>query len=661
MYRVLVCTILLLFSVSTEAQKRKFSEEDITRAQSHEQKVALYDAVSAELARKSRGSRARKNKEIQTQLGKTLATEESQRIRNELSGSKLDSGLVPMNVLVKAFDDALPIRTWNPSAYSQLIEEMAEQRRATEEAIANNKAMQSEVGTTDWVKRVDVFREQRDLFGDDEVAESAYQNTYKDAQFQLKKAGDAALRAGDFGAAMSSFESLKQLNPDFEGIEDLIASAGVTAQARGFQDLLLEGDIAGAYRLFEKFSTVPMTSAQKREFMTPASLLADYFSDLAGSAVASGHYEQAYSSMTRESQIRNWLDMSSQISTSTTFSFTESMFELSVASSARDNIGLEYGYLLLAEEFDAGYPSLASLKRDTTQTLYENAIRRVGSVSLVSADSATQQVASKIAAGVRQYMMANVPDDVKIVERERLDAVKRERGMSLATDNVEQEMTQLESADFLIQGELLSAEVESVIKQTRNTERVVTGQEPVPNPDYEAWIKEKGRRKADHPDAPPKTAMRPIQEDITLTIEEHQKDGVVGVTYRIIDTENAEHIHSQSISKSMRVSDMASEGIRLGDYVKEARMAELPSDREIYNQLADQVIEDMAKDLVGFLANPDGDYFQNCKSLAAEGSYVEAADHCAKAAVLREYRLQDNSEIITELKRVTLNSGMRAN
>lgn len=233
--------------------------------------------------------------------------------------------------------------------------------------------------------------------------------------------------------------------------------------------------------------------------------------------------------------------------------------------------------------------------------------------------------------------------------------------MSATTSDVERDLAELESADYLIEGDLLSAEVESVVKSTRSTERVITGEQAVSNPAHEAWVKEKGRRKADHPDAPPKTIMQPVQEDITLTIEEHQKDGVVGVTYRIIDTRTAEHIHSESISKSMRVSDMASEGIRLGDYVREAKLAELPSDREIYNQLADQVVEDMAADLVSFLANPDGDYFENCKLLMAEGQNVDAAEYCAKAAVLRDYRLQDNSEIIDQLKLVTLSSGMRAN
>jgi hypothetical protein len=68
----------------------------------------------------------------------------------------------------------------------------------------------------------------------------------------------------------------------------------------------------------------------------------------------------------------------------------------------------------------------------------------------------------------------------------------------------------------------------------------------------------------------------------------------------------------------------------------------------------------MAGDLVAFLANPDGDYFDNCRQLAAEGEYVEAAEQCAKAAVLREFKSQNNDEVVEFLKQVTLNSGMRS-
>jgi len=658
MSRVMVCALLLLVSATSEA-KPKFTQSDVDMATTQEQQVALYQALSDELARKSKGSRAKSYQELQTQLGNTLANDESRRIRAEVTGARLGSGVVPMSVLNAADDAARPIQTWNPQTYANLMGELARERSLTEDALAKNKAMQSEIDSSDWVQQVAALREQWDLFGDDAAAESAYESLYEEGQRTLKASGDRAMRSGEYGAALDSYETLEQLNPEFPGVGQLVSSASAATQAQAFQDMLLNGNIEGAYDSFEAFSQQPMTPSQKNEYFTPASSLADYFSGLADNSVNSGQYSQAYSSIKREMKIRGWLDMPSQISDSTRASFTEAMFDLSVASSARDNAGLEYGFLLLVEEFNPHYPSLESLKREAAQTVYENAIRRVGSVSLASADPASQPIASQIAAGVGQYLMAHVPEDVKIVERERLDEIRRERGMDTSLDSL-QEPAQLESADFLIEGELTSADVETVVKKTRNTERVVTGHEEVTNPAFEDWIREKGKRKADHPDAPPKTISRPVLEDVSLNIEEHQKDGVVGVTYRIIDTRNAEQIHAESITKSMRVSDMASEGIRLGEYVKEARLAELPSDREIFNQLAGQVVADMGGDLIGFLANPDGDYFENCKLLAADDHYEEAAENCANAAVLRQYREQDNSEIIPELKWVTLNSGMRA-
>ena len=68
----------------------------------------------------------------------------------------------------------------------------------------------------------------------------------------------------------------------------------------------------------------------------------------------------------------------------------------------------------------------------------------------------------------------------------------------------------------------------------------------------------------------------------------------------------------------------------------------------------------MADDLVAFLANPDGDYFNNCQQMANENQYVEAAEQCAKAAVLRDFKGQTNDEVVDFLKKVTLNSGMRS-
>ena len=277
MVKVIVCALFLLFTSSSEAARTKFTEADIAQAKTHEQQVALYQALADELERKSRGSRARKYQEFQTELGSKLAKAESQRIRAEVAEATLAIGLVPMSALNKAEAEALPIRTWNPSDYDSLARELGQQRTLTEDALAKSKAMQSELDDSDWVQQAAVLRDQWELFGDDAEAERAYTLVFDEGQYTLKAAGDSAMRSGEYGDALNSYETLKQLNPDFAGIGELISAAGTSLEALTFQDLLLEGNISGAYSSFERFSMEPMTSAQKIEFLTPASSLADYF------------------------------------------------------------------------------------------------------------------------------------------------------------------------------------------------------------------------------------------------------------------------------------------------------------------------------------------------------------------------------------------------
>jgi len=661
MNKHLLHPLLLLVLVSCAAAPPKYSQSDVSSANSREQQLALYQSLANELAVDGTSSNAAGYRQLMTGLGNTMGKEESQQISDRVASSKLASGHVPLSVLNEAEADAEPIQSWSPGQYNSLIDELRQSRLATEAALENDQALlKTLTAESQLVQRVEVLRRSRDLYGDNLDAEMAYKVAFEDGQTTLKAAGDQALVNGEYEKALYHYESLKQLDPEFPRIDQLIASSGTGMEASDFQQLLLDGDIEAAWSTFVSLSNKPMTPSQKNEFLRPAASLADYLASYAANMISAGQYQQAYVTINREMEIRTWLNQSSQISTSSIFEFTEAMFDLSVASASRDKFGLEYGYLLLVEEFDPAYSSLETLKREAAEAVYENAIRRVGSVSLVSADRSDQQIAAQVAAGVNQYLMENIPEDVKIVERDKLDDIRRERGMNDETGEPGSDVTELESADFLIEGELLTAEVAPEVKQLKNTERVVTGQKEVPNPAFDAWIKEKGKRKADHPDAPPRTIMQPVKEDITINIEEHQKDGVVGVTYRIIDTKSAEHVHIKSVSKDMRVRDQARQGIRLGDYVQEAKMAELPSDNEIYNTLVDEVVDEMAKDLVSFLANPDGDYFANCKQLALESRNEEAAEYCANAAVLREFKTQDNTEIVSMLKLVTLDSGMRS-
>ena len=134
----------------------------------------------------------------------------------------------------------------------------------------------------------------------------------------------------------------------------------------------------------------------------------------------------------------------------------------------------------------------------------------------------------------------------------------------------------------------------------------------------------------------------------------------MAVTYRIVDAKSAKVIHSNSISRTSDHSDEATEGVELGSFKQEFKLADLPPDIEIYSNLSSQVALAMGADLVSILADPDGSYFLQCQALADEAEYLAAAELCANAAVLLEFKQQDVSAILPLLKEVTLKSGMRS-
>ena len=207
---------------------------------------------------------------------------------------------------------------------------------------------------------------------------------------------------------------------------------------------------------------------------------------------------------------------------------------------------------------------------------------------------------------------------------------------------------------------VLESRVDSEIKEGRKRMRVITGQQMIPNPAFTAFVAKKGTRHQNDPDAPPRTIPQDVEEDISVSLELHRKAGFVGVSYRVVDAKSAKIIHTNSVNHSAEHTDEATEGVEMGDFKQEFKLASLPPDMEIYGELSTQVSLSMGADLVNILANPDGSYFLQCQELADEGEYLAASELCANAAVLLEFKEKDVSAVLPLLKQVTLNSGMRS-
>ncbi|MDX1571511.1 MAG: hypothetical protein R3200_13590 [Xanthomonadales bacterium] len=654
----LVLLVLVLASCATTPPK--YSAADIQQASTQQDRVALYERIKNELALKPDGPNAAAYRQLLSDLGARLAADRAEEIRAAVEAARLDSGVVPFNRLSTAHEQAAEIQTWSASAYQDLIDYIdAEWARTKQELAQQEEALETLDETADAVARVRVFERIRDLYGDNEVAEQNYRTAKQIAANQLAREGNIALENGDATTALSRFERLREVHPDHPGLDRLLAAARAGLRAAEFSDLLLSGDTDSAYDVFIEVSARELPHASIQQFETPAALLAEYFVSNAEAMMDSGQYSEAYRLLRRARAVHQWIRPSEPFDSPVVKRFADTMFDLAAASGARDLTSLEFGYLLLVEEFMPNYESLERLRREAADAIYDGAVRWVSTVSLDSQNPEDSGIGTRIAAEVNQYLLDHIPDDVRLVEREYLADIERERGLDDEQEDIIIDQSELRAADLLIQGTVLDARVDTEVKEGFKRMRVVTGQKEVPNPAYAEWIEEKGPRGENDPNAPPKTIMQDVEEDLRVSVELHRKAGFVGVTYRVVDARSAKVIHTNSINRSADYRDEATEGVELGSFSQEFKLADLPPDMEIYSNLSSEVAIAMGEDLVTILANPDGSYYLQCQALAAEGENLAAAELCASAVALLEFKERDVSEVLPLFKVVTLESGMR--
>ena len=661
MYRMIRLLVLATLAASCASVAPKFTDLDLQRANTQASRIALYERIQSELENSGSSSSNAEYRRLLTNLGQQLADNTAAEIRQGLDSARLGSGLVPFNRLSAAQQDAGQIQAWSQSQYDDLVAEIQQIWSQSEQGLVQEQlALERLDPRSDALARVGVFERIRDLYGNDPTAEQNYLNAKKSAAAILAKNGEQALANGNATAALSRYESLRDLDPAYPNIDALIGAARSALRASEFSDLLLSGDTDRAYAMFLEISARDLPAEAMRDFLTPASLLAEYFETNADNSLKNDQYAEAYRLLRQSVAVKEWIKAADRFNSPAIRNFADAMFNLSAASGARDLAGLEFGYLLLVEEFMPEYESLERLRREASDSIYDGAVRWVSTVSLDSSNEEHANIGKRIGAQVNRYLLDNIPDDVRLVEREYLGAIERERTLDEESADLGAQNGELHAADFLIQGSILEARVDVEIKEGSKRMRVVTGQQMVPNPAFAAFVEDKGSRRQNDPGAPPRTIAQDIEEDISVNVELHRKSGFVGATYRVVDAKSAKVIHTNSVTRSSEHSDEATEGVELGDFQQEFKLASLPPDMEIYGDLASQVALAMGADLVNILANPDGSYFLQCQALADEGEYLAAAELCANAAVLLEFKEQDVAAILPLLKAVTLDSGMRS-
>jgi len=296
-------------------------------------------------------------------------------------------------------------------------------------------------------------------------------------------------------------------------------------------------------------------------------------------------------------------------------------------------------------------PKIRQSLRKTKNEVRRRAVRGLTVFPFEDTKTSTAKVGVAVASNVKQYLFRTIPGDVRIVEREQLERILAESKRSGARDT-------LGAADFIIQGTILDAKVETSEKNGSETHRVVTGSETITNPEHTQWSQLREKERQNNPE-PSRTITRDVTEDVTIEVTSVRKVGIIAVAYSVIEASTGDYLFTDSIQTKQTFQDEGRQGIVLGNFKQETDFVELPPDIEILSGeggLSDKISDEIGEKLVNFLENPEDEYAENAKRFVDEGDFIGAAQQVAYAIVLREIKSKELGTLREELKHYAMES-----
>ncbi len=626
-------------------------EQQIAEAQRAGTLTQLYAQWSDEAEKLKNTDAADPARTRQAALGSLMAEQAAESLRIRLKAARLkDSGLVPLAEFTELDAKAAQLRDWDSARYETLTRELASERMRSQAALDALKNTLITLFESELQSRYRLLSDAAALAGTASEDGKAFLLRREQALQGAYQKGKQALEAQRFEEAHLQFSRIAEVAPAFADAKRQADYALI----RQFQHLVAnQRDDTGmdqAMRLYYTLSQRADFAQLKPELESSVVAMLRVLVAEGRTANAADKPAESYLWLKRAQDLRRMSGAPPYYGEEEQH-FAGRAFALAELAHKRNQPGLALGYLFAAHDI---YPELPSLKRRLRETLDQTLDRATKKVAAASFTDMAEgsRLGRAVASKITQHLFRDLPDDLRIVERDQLPAVMREQEFQDRPKpaNGSAPALGLTSADYLIQGTILEAGVATSAQQGRKVIRVATRQQQVPNPEYQAW------KKADRPEraAPPEFLKEPVNEDIPLNITLHRKVGVLGISYRIVDVATARILFTDTLTRKKTESGESSDGVQLGDFNSTLKIAQLPSDSEIMEALADDVAGQVGKQLATFLRDHETRYEAAAKRYFNEGNPGAAADELANAWALYRKKGKNVPALGRELRKMAL-------
>lgn len=604
----------------------------------------VFEKFAAEAGKKGMFGENKEAQAAMREAGRRLAAVKRQEGLTLLKQNRLQNGLTPMTVLSQVETITARMQRWDADQQREFAKEVAAERNRTQAALDKARSSYASLEETALAAR-------HRLLGDIAALSGANspegQNTLRSRDQLVRDAYDAGIRAlqsSRLEEAEARFTAVREIAPGFQEVEKLLTDT----RAGQFEFLSNNRrDEAGADQALAMYANLKQRGdfeSMKQRLSPAAEGLYQFMAAKGGAAAAEDKLPEAYGWLSRAKAMRE-LQGGIQTLTAEEKRFAEQVYVLAEGADKRNQPGLALGYLFVVQDIYPDYPGLKRTLREVQDRTLDRAVKKITAASFAGAgDSA--RLGGSVASKLTQMLFRALPDDIRIVERDQLQAVMREQeivAMQGASNVV------LSSADYLVQGSILEAIVENNEKKGKKTVRVVTRKNRIPNPVFADWAK--GPRNTP---APVEFHEEPVYEDIPINVTLHRKVGVMGVSYRIVDASNARMLFADSISRKRAESGESTEGVQLGEFNTPMKIAELASDSEILESLAEEVAGHIGKQMVEFLRDPEAKYEAAAERHKSEDNPTAAAEMLARAWSLTQKKARPAEALGKQLRDMAL-------
>lgn len=349
-----------------------------------------------------------------------------------------------------------------------------------------------------------------------------------------------------------------------------------------------------------------------------------YANDVAESIARGRNVAESYRLYQREIEVRNLLDLKPKAHTDTAKLIQQLADKFHLIN--KENPYAALGLLLAQQVID---PKTADLKQALEHQIVQITDTTIRSISLSPFRSRYNDLnyGEVITPLISQHLYDALGSDIQIIEQN--------------TD---------EGFDARITGNILEVKVES--SQARNKKQMLVnvGEVQRTNPAYIAWLERspKERKKLPRPD---ETILEQKQQTVFVTSTLHRKTGVIAISYRLIDKKKRV-IFPDSITLQAEHEDESNEGLEVGELIVPYKIAKLPSDTEILQNLSQNVASTIAGNLAGVLLNQEIEYLKAADKAATQNDCAEEVENLAKAISLLTNKKKDPKDTEVPIRRL---------